>query len=272
MIKKVLPFIISVMMIFTNITTAFAENQNDLILSDTLKKLRSTNVITGYDVEGYFDDKYDITQVTRAEFSLVILNALRKDVPPIAENSYFQDCATKDWYTPYINKLFDLKVVSGYGNDNFKPKNIVTNFEAITMIVRCLGYDNIKTENETYPHKYLEIAEQLKLIENISINKTVDEPLTNGNMFMLLLNAMRSNINNDTQKLWDLGIETSLYEKITGKVTSVNDSEYVVANETESINLIWNYDEDISPYLDKNVSVWFNQSNSENYAIDMIVE
>ena len=272
MIKRILPFIISSIMVFTNISSVFAENQNDLILSDTVKKLQNTNIIAGYDVEGYFDDKYDIAQVTRAEFSTIILNALRKDVPPIAENSYFQDCDIKDWYTPYINTLFDLKIVSGYGNDNFKPKNIVTNYEAITMLVRCLGYEKIKTENETYPHKYLEIAEQLNLLENTTISKTVDEPLTYGNMFMLLLNAMRCNISDGTQRLWDLGLENSLYKKITGKVTSVNDSEYVVTNDTESITLIWNYNENVSAYLDKNVSVWFYQSDTENYVADMIIE
>lgn len=239
---------------------------------DASKRLDLGNIIYGRDVEGYFEDLIKKGNPTRAEFSLVILNALRIDVPPIAKKSYFQDCHIKDWYTPYINKVYELKIVSGYGDDNFKPKNNVTNFEAITMIVRCLGYDEIKTETETYPHKYLEIAEQLKLLKNTSINKTVDEPITYGNMFILLLNALRSNINNSTQKLWDFGLETSLYKKVTGKITFVNNSEYVVTNDTESINLIWNYDEDISAYLDKNVSVWFNQSDSENYAIDMIIE
>ena len=119
-----------------------------------------------------------------------------------------------------------------------KPKNIVTNFEAITMLVRCLGYDNIKTENETYPYKYLEIAEQLKLLENTTINKTVDKPIAYGNMFVLLLNAMRSNINDSTQKLWDFGLKTALYEKVTGKVTSVNDSGYIVENNAAIISVI----------------------------------
>lgn len=260
--------IFGVTVIFNNFLVVVA--RDEATYYDASEKLQQANIIIARPVENPFKDTLDMAQVTRAEISLIILNALRKDVPPIAENSYFQDCEIKDWYTPYINKLFDLKIVSGYGNGNFKPNNIVTNFEAVTMIVRCLGYDNIKIENDAYPYKYLEIAKKLNLLENTTIGKLYDEPLTNGNMFMLLLNAMRSNINNDKQKLWDLGIETSLYKKITGEITSVNDSEYIVSNENESLTLIWNYEENISDYLNEEVSVWFVQSENENYVIDMI--
>lgn len=268
MLKKILLFLISNMLIFNNTLTVFAES--DSIYYDASEKLRRANVIITRDIDEPFEGMYDKAQVTRAEFSGVILNALREEISSMAEKTYFQDCDTKDWYTPYINKLFELKIVSGYGNDNFKPKNIVTNFEAITMLVRCLGYDNVKTENETYPYRYLEIAENLDLFANTTINKAADEPLTNGNLFILLLNSMRSNINGSTQKLWDFGLKTALYEKVTGKVTSVNDSECVVENDTESINLIWNYEEDISAYLTQEVSVWFVTGEDENYVLDMV--
>ncbi len=70
-----------------------------------------------------------------------------------------------------------------------------------------------------------------------------------GNMFILLLNSMRSNINDSTQKLWDYSLNLSSYNKTTGKIISINDSEFVVSNDTENINLIWEYEEDISSYL-----------------------
>jgi len=268
MLKRISLFLISIMVMFNNFLTAFAINEGGYY--DACEKLQKANIIIARPVENPFEETFDMAQVTRAEFSLIILNALRKDVSPAAENSYFQDCEAKDWYTPYINKLFELKIASGYGNDDFKPKNIVTNFEAVTMIVRCLGYGNIKIENDTYPYKYLEIAEKLNILENTTIDKLYDQPLANGNMFVLLLNAMRSNVNEGTHKLWDLGVETSLYKKITGKVVSVNDSEYIVENENESLTLIWNYKENISGYLNEEVVVWFVQSENENYVIDMI--
>lgn len=270
MFKKVLLILICLSIMFNSVMPVMATNESTY--SDASEKLQRANIIIVRPVENPFKEVYDASQVTRAEFSLIILNALREDVPPVAEKSYFQDCNIKDWYTPYINKLFELKIVSGYGDDTFKPKNIVTNFEAVTMLIRCLGYDAVKTESETYPHKYLEIAEQLQLFKNTSINKTIDEPITNGNMFVLLLNAMRSNINESSQKLWDYGLETSSYKKVTGKVISANAFEYIVKTDTENINLIWNYDENISAYLDKEVSVWFYQNDNKNYAIDMIIK
>jgi len=268
MFKKFLLLLISIILIL-NSFSVFAVNESNCY--DASEKLLHGNVIFTYTVEKPFDGLYDMAQISRAEFATVLLNALRIDVSPIVESSYFQDCEIKDWYTPYINKLFELKIVSGYGNDNFKPKSIVTNFEAITMIVRCLGYDNVKTANETYPGKYLEIAEQLKQLENISVNKAVDEPITNGNMFILLLNAMRSNINGDTKKLWDLGTENSSYKKVAGKVTSINDSQYVVATEYQTTKLKWNYEENISYYIGKEVLVWYIESDSDNIVLDMMV-
>ena len=117
------------------------------------------------------------------------------------------------------------------------------------LLVRCLGYNNVKTENKAYPYKYLEIAQRLGLLENTTINISSDEPMIYGNMFILLLNSMRSNINDSTQKLWDYSLNLSSYNKTTGKIISINDSEFVVSNDTENINLIWEYEEDISSYL-----------------------
>lgn len=186
-----------------NIADKLKPEENKLNYDDALKELQHANIIITRPVDKPFNNLYDDAQVTRAEFSKIVLNILREEVIPMTEKTYFQDCDIKDWYTPYINRLYELKIVSGYGNDNFKPKNIVTNFEAIAMLVRCLGYDDIKTENEAFPYKYLEIAEKLNLFENTTINKTFDKPITNGNMFVLLVNTMSSNTYGSTQKLWD---------------------------------------------------------------------
>ncbi len=269
MLKKISIFVISITVIFNNFLSVIAVGTTNYY--DASEKLQHANIIIARPVENPFEDTFDIAQVTRAEFSLVILNALRIDVPPIAENSYFQDCDIKDWYTPYINTLFDLKIVSGYGNDNFKPKSIVTNYEAITILVRCLGYEKIKTENETYPHKYLEIAEQLNLFENTSINRFLDEPITNGNMFVLLVNAMRCNINDSAQRLWDFGVEKGVYDKVYGIVTSVDDSGFVLENDTEIIRMEWGYEEDTLPYLNKNVAVWYEKEGTK-HVVDIIPE
>ena len=75
---------------------------NESTYSDASEKLQRANIIIARPVENPFEEIFDMAQVTRAEFSLIILNALRKDVSPVAENSYFQDCEAKDWYTLYI--------------------------------------------------------------------------------------------------------------------------------------------------------------------------
>ncbi len=266
MLKKFLLISFVLCCMLNNILIVFAED--DSIYYDASEKLKRADIIIARTVDNGFERLYNKAQVTRAEFSGVILNALHKEIPLTVEKTYFQDCDIKDWYTPYINTLFELKIVSGYGDNNFKPKNIITNFEAITMIVRCLGYDNVKTENSSYPNKYIEVAENLNLFANTTINKTNDEAMTYGNMFAILINSMRCNVNNTTFRLWDYGCEADAYKKVIGRVKSINGQEYIVHNDLEEVKLTWRYEEDLSAYSDKIVSVWFIEN--ENYVLDMI--
>ena len=53
--------------------------------------------------------------------------------------SPFSDVPDSHWALPHIMKMELRGVITGYGNNIFKPDNTVTQLEAATMAVRAMG-------------------------------------------------------------------------------------------------------------------------------------
>ncbi len=66
-----------------------------------------------------------------------------KSKRPNAELSKFFDVGVGDKYEVFINYVNDKKIMIGEGNGQFLPKRPLTRAEAITVIVRALGIDDI---------------------------------------------------------------------------------------------------------------------------------
>ncbi len=64
----------------------------------------------------------------------------------------FTDVKSTSWYYTYVNKLIDLKITSGIGNNKFGPNNNVTRAEFVTFLCKAtgltqkIGYDFNDTE------------------------------------------------------------------------------------------------------------------------------
>ena len=64
----------------------------------------------------------------------------------------FTDVKSTSWYYSYVNKLIDLKITSGIGDNKFGPNNNVTRAEFVTFLCKAtgltqkIGYDFNDTE------------------------------------------------------------------------------------------------------------------------------
>ena len=64
----------------------------------------------------------------------------------------FTDVKSTSWYYTYVNKLIDLKITSGIGDNKFGPNNNVTRAEFVTFLCKAtgltqkIGYDFNDTE------------------------------------------------------------------------------------------------------------------------------
>lgn len=197
--KKISSVLLIICLVCNISLSAFANNDMTEAYKDAFTHLNG-QIITGYDEADYFYDKFDKSGATRAEMAMIICNMLGVK-PEQNEKSIFSDCTDIQWCIPYVNQLYNLNIVSGYGNSLYKPLSKITVYETATMLVRALGYDT-ETNNVGYPDKYIEIANKLNLFANISADLKQDSYVKYGDLFIMLLNSMRSKVNNTESYLW----------------------------------------------------------------------
>ncbi len=76
-------------------------------------------------------------------------------------------------------------IIEGYTANTFAPYDGITYRDALTMVVRTLGYKGL-----TYPWGYIEKAVELDLTKGIGSDVAYTEDLTRGEVAMIIYNAM----------------------------------------------------------------------------------
>ena len=165
---------------------AFSDVQGDT-LEEAVAVLNGMGI-----VDGYSDGKYHPEDgLTRAQFCKLIVMAQGKG-DQAAANSYrtlFQDLASGHWAAGYINLAYSQGLVSGYGDGRFGPDDPVTLSQAVTIVLRTLGYATADI-GPFWPEDYLSKAAELGLTDGITAG--VGSALTRGDAALLLYAMLRS--------------------------------------------------------------------------------
>jgi len=100
-------------------------------------------------------------------------------------DSKFDDLAgtAAEHYYGAISYAQQKGIIEGYSATKFGPMDQITYRDALTMVVRTLGYTGL-----SYPWGYIEEAVELGLTENIDAAYT--DPLTRGEVAVIIYNAM----------------------------------------------------------------------------------
>ena len=175
--KKVLSIVLSIAMVLCMMPAmAFAgtatASQAAAAYSDTVGTPceGAVNVLHALGVvDGYTDGTYKPEQVvTRAEMAKLIVTALGLADYASATTSKFTDMGAASWAIPYVEYASNLNIVNGYGYGLFGPNDTVTYEQAVTMIVRALGYtDDCNEMNGSWPAIYVQKATALGLFDNV---------------------------------------------------------------------------------------------------------
>lgn len=94
-------------------------------------------------VEGFEDGKYHPElKVTREQFAKLVVEAtgLRTAANAAKGATIFPDVEADRWSSGYVNVAVGQGVLKGYPDGTFGPAKEVTYAEALTMLVRALGY------------------------------------------------------------------------------------------------------------------------------------
>ena len=107
--------------------------------------------------------------VTRAEFAKLAVSAsLYKDAATaVSHVSPFPDVRSDHWASGYIKTAVDAGWITGYLDGTFVPDNAVKLEEAVTVILKVLGYTDADFIG-TYPSGQLALCRALKLNKNVT--------------------------------------------------------------------------------------------------------
>ncbi|HHZ01904.1 MAG TPA: S-layer homology domain-containing protein [Tissierellia bacterium] len=189
--KKVLSLVLVIAMVLSSFTVAFAAPKFEDVEGDyekAINTLTGLGVITGYE-DGTFRPE---RVVTRAEMAKLIVEILGYGKLVEGSKSNFTD-TQGHWADPWIALAAGRGLVVGTGDGKFTPDRTVSYDEAITMIVRALGYtdDCNELKGMTWPTNFKVKAADLKLTKDVNLSS---EGADRGGVAQLLFNALEANL------------------------------------------------------------------------------
>ncbi len=134
----------------------------------------------------------DAAQITRAQYAQLLVNmSSLKDTVAVSSNvSLFSDVSKKHWAAGYIKTAVTNGWMYGYLNGSYKPNQGVTLIEAVTGVLKLLGYTDSDFAGNVTANK-MALYQSKKLNKNVSITQktTKINYISCVNLFYNVLNA-----------------------------------------------------------------------------------
>ncbi len=190
--KKVLSFVLVLTLVLGSFSMVFAADTKNK-LSDIAGDANEQAIQVVNDlgiVEGYTDGTFKSgNNVTRAEFAAMITRALA--IPESALAGYtstsFKDAAGYGWAVKYLGFCESRGIMIGDGNGNAMPGRTVTVNEAMTMVLRAVGYtNNSSVLVGSWPANYVSLGQTLGLYDDVATAVTINR----GSAAQVIYNAL----------------------------------------------------------------------------------
>ncbi len=178
--------------------------------NDIMPLLDSLGIMEGDGNGNYNLDAY----VTREEMAKIAVNssAYKDETAVGLKVSPFSDVDSSSWAAPYILNGTRNGIFSGYLDGTFQPEGMVTYEEAVTMMLRVLGYTD-SYFGISYPYGQISTAKNIDLLDNV--NSDFECWLTRRQVARLIYNALNTEIKGTVTKY-----EQSSASSSTGTSTS----------------------------------------------------
>ncbi len=152
--------------------------------------------------------------LTRAQFCkiAVVVMGLSGKVGQNGGYTIYPDVFSTDWEAGYVNVAVRYAgIMSGYADGTFKPDEIVTYAQAVTVLVRMLGY----TDNDVeagWPDGYLDKAAELGLTEGLT--QSAGSSITKGLMTVLFYRLLNTEAMDSSQIFMETISGTSVVKDV----------------------------------------------------------
>ena len=272
--KKVLSLVLVIAMVLSSFSFAFAapkfEDAEDFgDYEDAIEMLTALGIIDGYE-DGTFKPE---RIVTRAEMAKLMVVTLGYGDLVAGSKSNFSD-TQGHWADAWIALAAGRGIVIGDGDGKFRPDAVVSYDEAITMLVRGLGYtdDCNELKGMSWPTNFKVKAAELDITDGVAMSAAGAD---RGGVAQLIANALEATLVSVTTD----GDVTFLKDKIGGKdydkllITRVaeRDVDYVVStdkvdpkNKNFAGEVVF-----LTPYIYQSLEVYLNDDDQVVYIKDV---
>ncbi|MDD3766216.1 MAG: S-layer homology domain-containing protein [Eubacteriales bacterium] len=194
--------------------------------------LKALNVMVGDAETGAFRPEDGMLRSEFAKVS-VYLAGLAELAEGSTGKTKFPDVVENHWGSGYINIAAEQGYVIGDDVGTFRPDDKITYAEAITVLVRILGYEPSALAAGQYPTGYNIVAGQIGLMKNGVVSTGNDDAATRGNIALMANNAlfidMMERVSFGTDERYEVVDKTILEEKLDvtrmyGQVIANSDS------------------------------------------------
>ncbi len=239
---KVFSLILALVMSFSAFTGVFAYTVADdvagTVYEEAAAALGALNIMIGDD-EGNFRPN---DSVTRAEFAKIAVCALGLEEVAASSKgvSNFPDVSVDYWANGFINVAASAGIVIGDDTGNFRPTDGIAYQEAVTILVRLLGYEPVAKSKGGYPTGYIVVGNDIGLTKKATMGAF--DVTTRGITAQMTFNALTINlmeaVGYGDSITYEVVDKTVLKDKLdtekkTGIVTA---NEYTALTGTTSLN------------------------------------
>ena len=183
--KKILSLLLAAVMLTGSLPAALATSDtSDSVIEQVVK---AAEIMVG-DSSGNLN--LDST-VTRAEYAkmLVCASTSKDSVAGTSNSSPFKDVPYTHWAAGYIKTAVQQGWLSGYLDGSYKPNKTVTLEEAVTGVLKLLGYSTTDLSG-SYPYAQLAMYRSLGL--NTRITAAQGSSMTRRSMMYLFYNLLNT--------------------------------------------------------------------------------
>lgn len=154
------------------------------------ESLRLMGVMDGYG-DGTFRSN---AQLTRAQFCKMAVCAVdgEGELDRYRSITIYPDVKPSHWAASYINMAAKgERIIAGYADGKFYPDRTVTFGQAVTILLRILGYQD-SAVGGVWPDGYLAIARRIGLMDGVGAANG-SAPVTRGQAAVLFVNLLKAN-------------------------------------------------------------------------------
>ena len=241
--KRILTWLLAISMLGSLLTvpagaaavTKFSD-VSDSYTATAVESLRLMGVLDGYGDGTFRPD----TVLNRAQFCKMAVYAMdgSGELGRYSTVTIFPDVKPSHWASAYINMASKKGIISGFADGKFKPSQTVTAGQAVTILMRGLGYKD-EDMGGVWPQSYMAEAQTNGLLKSTGITSAY-AGLTRAQAARLFLNLFEAKHGKgDALFSYKVGEEVYLTAVDGGKGTmTAGGKSYTMAHPVASTSLI----------------------------------